>query len=178
VGALGSPRASIRSSDSELLEAMLVDHSLSSLGLRRVSPDHLTSRWDAVAVFWSLSDARYPVAAEDATGDIVVLERWRTAKPAEAPGADAAQIIVQRLRLLGEDVPEETGRAWLERQLEVAIKAKASIVVTITMTDGSSSEYLVQPTSLAGGRLRALDRKSDIERTLPVSHISGVRSAD
>jgi len=177
-GALGSPRTSVHSADGELLEAMLVDHSLSSLVLRRVAVDQLTSRFDPATVFWSLSDARYPVAAEDAAGEIVVLERWRTAKPPATPGADAAQTILERLRLLGDDVPEETGRAWLERQLDVAIKAKALIVVTITMTDGATIDYLVQPTSLAGGRLRALDRKSDIERTLPVSHISGVRSAD
>jgi hypothetical protein len=178
VGALGSPRASIHSADAGLLEAMLVDHSLASLALRRVSADHLTSRFDSATVFWSLSDARYPVAAEDAAGTIVVLERWRTAKPPAAPGPDAAATIVARLRLLGDDVPEETGRAWLERQLDVAIKAKALIVVTVTMNESTTVEYLVQPTSLAGGRLRALDRKSDIERTLPVSHISGVRSAD
>jgi hypothetical protein len=66
----------------------------------------------------------------------------------------------------------------MERQLDVAIKAKALIVVTVTMNESTTVDYLVQPTSLAGGRLRALDRKSDIERTLPVSHISGVRSAD
>jgi hypothetical protein len=177
-GALGRPRASIRSADSGLLEAMLVDQSLSALALRRVAADHLTSRFDAPAVFWSLSDARYPVAAENESGTIVVLERWRTAKPPAPAGPDAAQNVVARLRLLGEDVPEETGRAWLERQLDVAIKAKALIVVTITMNDETTLDYLVQPTSLAGGRLRALDRKSDIERTLPVSHISGVRSAD
>ena len=93
-------------------------------------------------------------------------------------GGDAAEVIVARLRLLGDDEPEAAGRAWLERQLEVAIKAKALIVVTISMHDGTTSEYLLQPTSIAGGRLRALDRKSDIERTLPVSHISAVRSAD
>jgi len=178
VGAVGSPRASIHSADAGLLEAMLVDHSLSSLTLRRASADHLTSRFDSATVFWSLSDARYPVAAEDAAGAIVVLERWRTAKPPAAPGPDAAANIVARLRLLGDDVPEETGRAWLERQLDVAIKAKALIVVTVTMNESTTVDYLVQPTSLAGGRLRALDRKSDIERTLPVSHISGVRSAD
>jgi hypothetical protein len=47
----------------------------------------------------------------------------------------------------------------------------------VTVQDGSSVDYLLEPTGLGGGRLRARDRKADIERTLPLSRITAVGSA-
>ncbi|MDI2098769.1 hypothetical protein [Ruicaihuangia caeni] len=42
------------------------------------------------------------------------------------------------------------------------------------MPHGDEVEYALQPTGLAGGRLRARDRTADVERTLPLSHITAV----
>jgi hypothetical protein len=73
--------------------------------------------------------------------------------------------------------PEETGQAWMARQLELAIKTKMTVTVVVRMPDGSEIEYLLEPAALASGRLRARDRRSDIERTLPLSHIVEVHPA-
>jgi hypothetical protein len=175
--AAGAPRSYIRSTDDDLLGTILVDQGLSALSLRR-GESGLTSRFDVATVFWSLADARYPVAAEDPRGTIIMFERQRKARAGVPTPADPVRAIVGRLRLLGRDAPEETGKAWLERQIELAIRAKAPLIVTITMPDGTMVDYSVQPTSLASGRLRALDRKADIERTLPLSHITAVRSPE
>jgi hypothetical protein len=42
------------------------------------------------------------------------------------------------------------------------------------MPDGSEVTYSLEPAAVAGGRLRSRDRKADIERTLPLSHIVAV----
>jgi len=42
------------------------------------------------------------------------------------------------------------------------------------MPDGSEVPYVLEPAAVAGGRLRARDRRADIERTLPLSHIVAV----
>ena len=173
----GSSRGYVRSSDATLLRTIRVDQALASLGLVDDAEARLTSRFDAGVVYWALSDARYPVVAEDASGAVVTLERVRPAQSARAIATDHAASIVERLRLLAREEPAATGAAWLEHQLEVAIRAKLTVTVTVTMPDGTDIHYLVQPTSLASGRLRALDRTADIERTLPMSHITGVSTA-
>ncbi|BDZ55714.1 hypothetical protein GCM10025870_27870 [Agromyces marinus] len=70
-----------------------------------------------------------------------------------------------------------TEQAWLSRQLEAAARAKETLTVTVRMPNGETADYLLAPASVANGRLRARDRKSDIERTLPVSAIAAVAPA-
>jgi Helicase conserved C-terminal domain len=164
--------------DASLLSAIMVDHGLVALGLTRVGPYRAVSRFDFQVVFWSLSEARYPVAAEDSSGRIMLLDRVRAARPSTAAAETPAETIVHRLRLIGESTAAENGQAWLERQLDTAIKAKLGLTVTVAMPDGSSIDLQLEPASLAGGRLRARDRRSDLERTLPLANITAVRPAE
>ncbi|OUE29844.1 hypothetical protein BFL35_13355 [Clavibacter michiganensis] len=39
------------------------------------------------------------------------------------------------------------------------------------MPDGREVDHVLEPASVAGGRLRARDRVADVERTLPLSSI-------
>lgn len=164
----------VRSDDGHVLGTILVDQNLSALGLVRAGEDRAISRFPLEVVFWSLSDARYPVAAEDPDGQIVALKRRRTARPPLADGADSIDSLVERLRLGGEPEPEEAGQAWLLRQLDVAIKAHLGLTVSVQMPNGSVVDYQLEPTSVAGGRLRARDKKSAIERTLPLASIAAI----
>lgn len=191
VGALESGRSYISSSDATLLRTLLVDQSLASLGLTRSGPapsgparsgpasaeagntGQLESRFDQDVTFWSLSEARYPVAAEDSAGDIVTLVRRRPTRTLDAKPSASAIGLVQKLRLTPSD-PELTGAAWLSRQLDIAIKTKAAVTVTVQLPNGSAIDYQLEPASVAGGRLRARDRRADIERTLPLSSITAV----
>jgi hypothetical protein len=168
----------ITAEDATLMSAIVVDHSLIPLGLTRIGPYKAVSRFPFEVVFWSLSEARYPIAAEDASGTIILLDRLRTARSTVAPQESPAQTIVNRLRLIGESTVAEDGKAWLERQLDTAIKSKIGLTVTVAMPDGSSVELQLEPASLAGGRLRARDRRSDLERTLPLSSITAVGPAE
>ena len=175
VGMLENGRSYVRSSDASLLRTIQVDQGLSSLGLVPTG-DRLVSRFAPGIVFWGLTDARYPVLAEDANGRPMALERVRPVMQARVASVDHATNIVARLRLLADE--DGSGTDWLEHQLDAAVRAKVAVTVTITMPDGSDVEYTILPTSLASGRLRGLDRAADIERTLPVSRITAVRAPD
>ncbi|WP_349897673.1 helicase-associated domain-containing protein [Parafrigoribacterium soli] len=170
-------RSYLRSDDADLLSAIAVDQSLSALGLIRVSSSRILARCDRDVLFWAVSEARYPVAAEDADGSIVSLRRHHSTRVAVASAPDPVDALIERLRLGESDGDDENDQAWLVRQLEVAIRSKAALTVTITMPNGTDVDYQLEPTSLGGGRLRARDRKSAIERTLPLSSISGIAPA-
>ncbi|HEY0261285.1 MAG TPA: helicase-associated domain-containing protein, partial [Lacisediminihabitans sp.] len=179
VGSLDEPDAQsyLRSDDEQLLGTIMVDQNLSALGLSRVEPARVVSRFPLEVVFWTLSDARYPVAAETESGEIVALRRQRTAKAATAGGADPVAALIERLRLGSAAQGEATDQAWLIRQLEVAIKARAALTVSVLMPGGAVLDYELEPTSVGGGRVRARDKKSAIERTLPLSRITRIGPA-
>lgn len=175
VGAVEGDRAYVRSTDDTLLRTLLVDHGISALGLTRAG-DRLLSRFDRDLVFWALAEARYPVAAENAEHEVVVLRR-RQATRAAAASTDSTAALIERLRLGSSGDSEETDKAWLSRQLDVAIRSKTALTVTVQMPDGTAVDYQLEPASVGGGRLRARDRKSDIERTLPLASIVSVGPA-
>ena len=176
VAAIDGDRASIRSTDEAMLRTLLVDHGIASLGLTRAG-DRLVSRFDQALVFWTLSEARYPVTAEDGDGAVIVLKRPQASRATAHDAADSTASLIERLRLGSSTDPGVTGAAWLSRQLDVAIRGKLTLTVTVRMGDGSTADYQLEPASVAGGRLRALDRKADIERTLPLANIVSVSPA-
>jgi|GEM_PF-181655 len=185
VGALPGRGTYVRSTDATLLRTLLVDQGLGALGLVRgpaaadssATLTTLITRLPVDVVFFTLAQARYPVSAEDARGKIISAPK-RQAEPAPVGSIpDAADRLIEKLRLAGPDTPHATGAAWLARQLDVAIRGKLPLTVTVQMPDGSAVDYQLEPSSVAGGRLRALDRHSDIERTLPLKSITGVGPA-
>jgi hypothetical protein len=48
------------------------------------------------------------------------------------------------------------------------------MLIVLTAANGEQVEYLVEPVGVANGRLRAKDRKADIERTLPLSSVVSI----
>jgi hypothetical protein len=62
----------------------------------------------------------------------------------------------------------------LHRQIQLAIKNKAKAWFTVVTGDGSELLFLLEPIGIANGRLRAKDRKADIERTIPIASITKV----
>ena len=167
----------VRSDDPAILRQAAVDQNLAPLGLISDGQHRLLSRFDLTLVYWTLADARYPVVAEDASGTIVELRRERRVGAGGALADDTAAILIARVRAVSTSTPEETGQAWLARQLESAVKNKAAVIVDVRLPDGTQVEYHLEPAALANGRLRARDRRADIERTLPLSSITAVRQA-
>ncbi|MGO4690758.1 helicase-associated domain-containing protein [Glaciibacter sp. 2TAF33] len=171
----GQAQSYVWSDDPAMLGTIAVDQSLTPLAL--VSADgRLTSRHPADVVFWALSDAKYPVAAEDGEGEILHLRRHQLARPVVAEPADPAAALVEKLRA-GDGGESEAGHAWLARQLDVAIRGKQTVIVSIAMPGGVVVDYLLEPASVGGGRFRARDRRADIERTLPLSSVLSITPA-
>jgi hypothetical protein len=174
-GMSGGARAYVRAADPALIEPLLVDPALAPLGLiRDEGGDRLRTRFDDEVLFDALVEARYAVVAEDAAGAIVAPPRRRNTAGGTVVSEDTAVLLVQHVRSGAAAEPADTGRAWLERQLELAVKNRMTVLVNVQLPDGTEAEYLVEPASLAGGRLRARDRRADIERTLPLSSITAV----
>ncbi len=170
--------AYVRGDDAALIGQLAIDQALNPLGLRRAGEHRVVSRFDAEALYWALVDARYPVVFEDESGTIQHLRRRtpeRERPRTDAP--DAVVALVERLRAAAAEQPAESGAAWNARQLELAIRNRLEVRVTVRMPDDSEVTYMLEPAGLAGGRLRARDRRADIERTLPLSHITEVAPA-
>ena len=163
----------VRSADDALLRTIAVDAAITVLGLR-AEGDRLVSGLRPEVLLWALTDARYPVALEDADGTIVSAER-PTAVSTTAPREDPHAALVARLAAA--DDPAH-GDGWLERQLDTAIRGRTAVKVLVQLPGGDQTEYVLEPTGLGGGRLRGRDKSSDIERTLPLSSVLDVTSAD
>jgi hypothetical protein len=167
-----SGRTFVESSQPDLLATIAVDQSLRALGLVREG-SALTSRVGRDAVHWALADARYPVVALDATGEPEPLHR-RAAAP-EAPPQSAAERYARLIETLRASHGADADAAWLVRELEQAVRARAAIGVVVRLPDGTERTFTLEATGLGGGRLRGREKGTDIERTLPVSSIESVR---
>ena len=175
-GGLHGRQSYVRSTDDTMIRTLLVDHSLASLRLTRMG-DRLVSNADPGQVLATLSQSRYPVVAENSAGEMITLPHQPAAAVLTSSDVDAISALIERLRFGGSPDAASTSKAWLSRQLDAAIRAKVALTVTVQMPDGAAIEYELEPSSVAGGRLRARDRRADIERTLPVASITAVAPA-
>ncbi|SDC68946.1 helicase-associated domain-containing protein [Microbacterium enclense] len=162
--------------DETLLRSMEIDQSLRSIALSRTDDDELVSHVSSDVVFWALTDAHYPAVAVDADGRPRALERAKLAADAQ-PAPDPVDTYGDLLERLRKGVGDSDA-AWLERELDQAVRARAVIDVTVRLPDGSARVFRLEATGLGGGRLRGRDRGADVERTLPLSHIDGVTPVD
>jgi hypothetical protein len=174
LNALPGAKSRIRSNDATLIGAISVDQNLAPLALEPDGDKRLASRFEPDVVYWALTEARYPIVAENERGEIVPVERPRPHAHNPAPETNDVAELLARVRRSGSSAPEEAGAAWIVRQLEVAIRNRTGVMVTVRMPDGSQVTYALEPAAVAGGRLRSRDRRADIERTLPLSHIVAV----
>lgn len=163
----------VSSADATLLDAMGVDQSLRPLALSR-DAEGLSSRVGRDTVFWTLTDARYPAMIVGADGQPLVVDR-NPIPATEPPAAHDYSALIARLR--AQQGPDADA-AWLDRELEAAVRAKAVLHVEILMPDGSTRELQLEASGLGGGRLRGRDRAADVERTLPVRSIRSARVID
>jgi hypothetical protein len=161
----------VRSPDSSMIGLLDVDQALGPLGLRRTGQLQLVSRFEYEVVFWALSDARYPVAAENPDGSLLSLRRQRTtAAPVVRSEPDHAELLAN-LRAAEAESAGDSRQAWVARQLDAAIRAKQTVTVTVQVPGTGPLDFVLEPTGVSGGRLRARDKRADIERTLPLSSI-------
>ncbi|MGO2746406.1 helicase-associated domain-containing protein [Microbacterium sp.] len=168
-----SGRTRVASADATLLDAMGVDQSLRPLALSR-DAEGLSSRVGRDTVYWTLTDARYPAMLVGPDGQPLVVDRHPNPESEHGAAPDYTGLIG---RLRAQQGPDADA-AWLDRELEAAVRAKAVLRVEIDMPDGTTRELLLEASGLGGGRLRGRDRAADVERTLPVRSIRAVHVVD
>ncbi|MGI6877816.1 helicase-associated domain-containing protein [Microbacterium sp. gxy059] len=159
----------VSSPDHDLLRTIAVDQSLSALAL--VADDRLLrTRAPRDVVLWTLADARYPAIAIDEDGRPVTAPRHQVADDPQ-PASRYAELIA-RLRA---DSGAGDDRAWLERELDQAVRERAIVSVDVEMPGGEIRTLVLEATGIGGGRLRGRDPAADVERTLPISLIRALR---
>ena len=125
----------------------------------------------------NLHNEKYPAALETDTGEIQPWEPAAVPLTGTTQAVNAITALVERLNALATPVGESDDQ-WLVRQLEVAIRNRTLVNVTVALPDGSTREFLIDPRGLSNGRFRGLDRKSEVERTLPLSSITSITVAE
>ena len=163
----------VKASDLLVLRTINADHALNSLGLRPVSEDSLQTAISAGIVLNALLDAKYPAQLEDANGTIIAAPVHRRSIELQPEPVSPHVALVQRLRGSREAATTDDA-TWIARQLDVAVREKSILIVTVSMPDGER-EFTIEPKGFSNGRLRCLDRTTEVERTLPASHITAVR---
>ena len=166
----------ISSSDPTLLLQIHGDKHCAVLGLRYLGEELLSSRQQEV-VYFTLREAGYVAIMIQRDGSVL------SPLPIEItsqnqPSAKKYLREVAALRQLDSLTDVEPDSNNLSRKLQLAIKNKSLVDITLTLTGGEERKFRVEPLAVANGRLRALDRKSDIERTLPVANITTLEFAN
>lgn len=158
----------------DLIAAAAVDQALRPLGLVP-GDDGLRTRSSPETTFWMLTDARYPVVALGPDGTARIVSREIVADPPEAPTPhERFTPLIARLRTAASG---DSDAAWRDRELEQAVRERATVVVEVALPDGTTRTLTMALTGIGGGRLRGLDRAADVERTVPIASIRAVRPA-
>ena len=164
----------IQSEDPILLTQILNDSSLKTLSISKVSESTLESRFDLDIVYYLLREGKYAAIRKDSQDQVV--SSWRAAGSNELALMSTSSVMedIQKWRDHDKRLGEAPEGQDLVRQIEMAIKTKATILISLQM-NGTSREFSIEPTGLANGRLRGKDRQADCERVLPLASITGVR---
>jgi hypothetical protein len=167
----------VSAADPMVLRTIAADKTLNALGLRTHGDNELACHHPANVVVNALSESKYPAELEDANGNLVARTSTRPRIEPRAVAAAPAAALVDRLRGTRESTGSDDA-TWIERQLDVAVREKTILVVSVGLPDGSSRDFTIEPKGLSNGRLRGRDRQTDVERTLPLGSITAVRRAE
>ena len=158
------------------LDLIGVDAELRQLAWDRPELTRLATRYPPHVVATALEEQRYPaVLAGGARPDTRSGPPGRRRTAARSP-EQAAHALVERLRLTTERGDAEPEQEWMARQIDMAVRGRTPIRVTVRMPDGSEKPFSIVPTSVAAGRVRGKDTVVDVERTLPLSLVVTVES--
>ncbi|MFJ5146278.1 helicase-associated domain-containing protein [Curtobacterium sp. NPDC088465] len=159
------------------LDLVGVDAELRQLTWERADLTTLTAPHPPHVVHAALEEQRYPAVLTAAARPVA-----SDAPPGRRRGGagrtpeQAAHALVERLRLTTERGDAEPEQEWLGRQIDLAVRGKTPIRLTVRMPDGSERPISIVPTSVAAGRVRGRDTAVDVERTLPLSLVVAVES--
>lgn len=162
--------AQVKSTDPILLTELLNNADLKAFALLRDADGSLRSRFESEVVYFGLREAGYAAVCIGPNGKVISPLKAIAAAEQVTIG-DSILDDVARLRAEESKVGAELGDDDIQRKIQLAIKNKARTEVTVTSNSGDELTFLLDPIGIANGRLRAKDKKADIERTLPIASI-------
>jgi Helicase conserved C-terminal domain/WYL domain len=192
---VGAIESYVRSDDHGLLSQVLNDRRTATAELRRLAPGVLVSGLGADEVLTVLREAGYAPAGESPGGAVLTRPPARPRAAGRRPGGSAPQAprpltgdevaaTVREVRAgdaalaarRGEavrQVPGVTTASTLEL-LSRAVREGVPVWLGYVDAQGSGSQRVVQPVSLAGGFLQGYDERRGESRTFAVHRITSV----
>ena len=169
IGGELNERSLIQSSDKVLLAEILNDARLKPFAISQLEEGQLASRFEPEVLYFGLREIGFVAIRVDENGKVLSpLAATKQSFDSEKGNSIAADI--SRLREQDAKLGDSPDDDDLQRQIQLAIKNKTRARFTVTSSTGEI-EFLLEPIGIANGRLRAKDRKADIERTLPIASI-------
>lgn len=169
IGGELNERTIVQSTDKVLLAEILNDTKLKPFALSQLEDGQLASRFEPEVLYFGLREIGFVAIRVDSDGKVISpLAATRQIMEAEKIKSISADIL--RLREQDAKLGDSPDDDDLQRQIQLAIKNKTRARFTVTSSTGEM-EFLLEPIGIANGRLRAKDRKADIERTLPITSI-------
>lgn len=120
----------------------------------------------------ALVDARYPARLAADAAPPARPTGAAASSPAPVGTDDPGSDLVERVFAASRSEP---GAGDFTRHLELAIRDRRPVRVSAEAR-GATHSFTLQPLSISGGRLRAADQQAGVERTLPITAITGVES--
>lgn len=198
----GTATSYLRCDDEALLNRVLAEPGLASLGLVRIAPTVLVSPAAISAVLDKLRRAGFAPAAEAADGSVVSLAADSPRVPARqhprssrvrAGSLGESQLVevVGRLRAserlaaavssatsrVTQQVPGVTSASILEL-LRTAVREELRIAIGYVDDTGTPSQHVLLPISLGGGMIRGHDPDDERLRSYPLQRITTVSLLD
>ena len=173
---LGDHRSYVASDDNLLLTELGNDQRLRPFSFSRLAADRLACRFEPSVVYFGLRECGYLAIRKAADGSVI--SPIETTNPApQSTSKDKWTDAIERIRKADADSRQSGNDEALTRQVQMAIRNKAKLAITVNLPDGKQSVIELIPSSIANGRLRGRDPKAQVERTLPLSTIEGISLA-
>lgn len=163
----------IVSTDKILLAEIHNDQRLKPFALHFDEAGSLHSRFEAELVYFALREANFVAVRVDERGEVLSPQKLSSKNKVSEQRKSVVEDIT-RMREADTQGTSDPDDDDLLRQIQLAIKYKAKMVIVLKTSSGEQVEYLVEPVGVANGRLRAKDRKADLERTLPLSSVVSI----
>lgn len=169
-GSTFEARTLIRSEDNILLAEIGNDQRLRPFGFTRPSASAIASRFEPSVVYFGLRECGYLAIRKDSEGRVISpIETTEPTAVLDASGQNSDAI--ERLRSADAASLDSGDDETLVRQIQLAIRNKAKLSITVALADGNRVTVELVPSSVANGRMRGRDIKAQVERTLPLTTI-------
>jgi len=161
------------SSDATLLTELANDSRLKPYNLIGIDSESLSSRFARDILYFGLREVGHTAIRSDRTGATISPLKVVASAAQKAESGDWTETVA-RLRHSDQQISASSDDESIMRQIMLAIKSKSKISVTYLGQNEVEQNMTLEPNGVANGRMRARDRKADIERTIPIANISAI----